>query len=135
MAAATAIRHETHRTPGDRDEDAAEASARPQLTIVTGGGGPSAATFRRRRIVVVAGFLSLVLGLTLLFGAGGAEAELSDRVAGHEVVTPGHTLWDIAAATAPAGVDVRDQLAAIVELNGFSGGDVPAWTVVLLPQR
>lgn len=135
MAAATAIRHETDRTPGDRDEDATAPPARPQLTVVTGGGGPSAATFRRRRIVVLAGFLSLVLGLTLLFGAGGAEAELSDRVAGHEVVTPGHTLWDIAAATAPAGVDVRDQLAAIVELNGFAGGDVPAWTVVLLPHR
>lgn len=130
MAAATAMRHGTDHTHG-----MTAAPARPQLTVVTGGGGPSAATFRRRRIVVLAGFLSLVLGLTLLFGAGGAEAELTDRVAGHEVVTPGQTLWDIAAATAPAGVDVRDQLTAIVELNGFSDGDVPAWTVVLLPHR
>lgn len=105
----------------------------PHLTLVTGGDGPSAATYRRRRLVVLAGFLSLVLGLTLLFGNGGAEAELTDRVAGHEVVAPGETLWDVAVATAPAGVDVRDQLAAILELNGLPSGDVPAWTVVLIP--
>lgn len=127
MAAATAMRQGTDRIHG--------APVGPQLTVLTGGDGPSAATFRRRRLVVLAGFLSLVVGLTLLFGAGGAEAELTDRIAGHEVVAPGQTLWDVAAATAPEGVDVRDQLAAIIELNGFTGGDVPAWTVVLLPHR
>jgi hypothetical protein len=106
------------------------AASRPTLTVLPGGKGPtSAATFRRRRIVAVLGFVSLVLGLTLLFGSGGAEAELTDRVAGHEVVEPGETLWDVAAATTPAGVDVRDQLAAIIELNGLRGGDVP------IPQR
>lgn len=134
MATATAQATAPAPVPAPAARPAATAPA-PRLTLVTGGDGPSAATFRRRRLVVLAGFVSLVLGLTLLFGAGGAEAELTDRVAGHEVVAPGTTLWDIASTTAPAGVDVRDQLDAIIELNGFTGGDVPAWTVVLIPQR
>lgn len=93
------------------------------------------AVYRRRRLVVAAGFLALVLALTVLFGSAGAEAELEDPVGGHVVVAPGETLWDVAAETAPAGVHTQQQLDAIRELNGFDGAAVPAWTVVLIPTR
>ncbi len=96
---------------------------------------PDRSVYRRRRLVAACGFLAFVLGLTVLFGSSGAQAELEDPVAGHVVVAPGETLWDVAATSAPAGVTTQDQLEAIRTLNGFTGADVPAWTVVLLPAR
>lgn len=120
--------------------------ADPTQPSATGSGSGSAPALRpvgplprgvywRRRALVAGGFLALVLAMTVLLGSAGAEAELADPVAGHAVVDPGQTLWEVAAATAPVGVDVRDQLAAIMRLNGLDGASVPAWTVVLLPAR
>lgn len=116
------------RSPRDPATTAARAADRPV-------GPPTRRVYWRRRAVVAGSFLALVLALTVAFGSAGAEAELADPVGGHTVVEPGETLWDIAVETAPAGVDVRDQLAAIVDLNGLDGGAVRAWTVVLLPAR
>lgn len=79
--------------------------------------------------------LALVVLLIAAVGQLGASADLEDRVAGHVVIEPGETLWDVAMATAPDGVDPRDQLAEIQELNGIRAADVDAWTVVLLPAR
>lgn len=108
----------------------------PSASVVDRSLAPrSRAVYWRRRAVVAAGFVLLVLALTGLFGAGGAEADLQDPVAGHVVVEPGQTLWDVAAATAPGGTDTRAQLAAIIDLNGLRDSAVPAWTVVLLPVR
>jgi Tfp pilus assembly protein FimV len=97
--------------------------------------GPRRSSAWRRRAVAVGALLVVVFALTVAIGRVGAEAELADRVAGHVVVAPGETLWDVAAATAPAGVDVREQLAAIEALNGRRAHEVDAWTVVLLPAR
>jgi hypothetical protein len=94
-----------------------------------------AATIWRRRAVAVLALVLVAFLLTVAIGRVGAGAELDDRVAGHVVVAPGETLWDVAAVTAPPGVDVREQVAALEALNGFAGGDVPAWTVVLIPAR
>jgi hypothetical protein len=103
---------------------------------------PAASSFRagtvaiwRRRLVAVAALVVLAFLLTVAIGRVGAGAELADPVAGHVVVAPGETLWDVAAATAPPGVDVRQQLAELEELNGFTSSDVRAWTVVLVPAR
>jgi Tfp pilus assembly protein FimV len=103
---------------------------------------PAASTFRagtaaiwRRRLVAVAVLVALAFLLTVAIGRVGAGAELADPVAGHVVVAPGETLWDVAVATAPPGVDVRQQLAALETLNGFTSSDVAAWTVVLIPAR
>jgi hypothetical protein len=103
---------------------------------------PAASSFRagtvaiwRRRLVAVAALVVLAFLLTVAIGRVGAGAELADPVAGHVVVAPGETLWDVAAATAPPGVDVRQQLAELEALNGFSSSDVGAWTVVLIPAR
>lgn len=92
-----------------------------------------AATYWRRRLVVIVVLVALAFALTVAAGRIGAAAQLEDPVAGHVVVAPGQTLWDVAATTAPHGMDPRAHLAAIRSLNGLSGGDVGAWTVVLLP--
>jgi hypothetical protein len=73
--------------------------------------------------------------LTALIGRVGAEAELEDKIAGHVVVQPGETLWDVAVATAPDGVDPREQLRAVAELNGLDSSSLDAWSVVLVPAR
>jgi hypothetical protein len=103
---------------------------RPVLRAV-----PTRATYHRRRLLVVAGLVLLAFLLTVAIGRVGAQAELADRVAGHAVIEPGETLWDVAVASAPDGVDPRQQLADLRELNGISGSHVDAWTVVLLPAR
>lgn len=114
------------RSPSD-----AAATIRPD----SGGSRPSTATFWRRRLLVLAGLVAVAFLLTVAIGRVGAEAELSDRVAGHVLVQPGETLWDVAVATAPEGMDVRRQLADIEALNDLRAHEVDAWTVVLLPAR
>jgi hypothetical protein len=103
------------------------------LTARAQGTGTAPLYWRRRAVAVLALVLVAFL-LTVAIGRVGAEAELADRVAGHVVVEPGQTLWEVAVATAPDGVDARLYLAEIQALNGL-GTDVDAWTVVLLPAR
>jgi len=120
-------------------------SARPHLVVVASGrrgpgrrapaGGSGNGVYIRRRLLVVAALLVMVTVLSVAAGRIGAEAELADPVAGHVVVEPGQTLWDVAAVTAPAGVDTRQQLADLRELNGLEGSQIGAWTVVLVPAR
>lgn len=93
--------------------------------------GPQGLAVARRRTIVVVVVLLAVIGL--LMGQLRADADLADRVAGHAVLEPGDTLWDLAAATAPEGMDTREYLAELVALNGFDGTAIDAWTVVLLP--
>jgi hypothetical protein len=87
----------------------------------------------RRRIGAVAVLVLVAFLLTAGIGRVTAGAQLADPVAGTVTIGPGETLWEVAAATAPDGVGVNEQLAAINDLNGFSGGVVEPWTVVLLP--
>lgn len=93
------------------------------------------AVYWRRRAVVVAVLLAVAFLATGLIGRVGAEAELEDKVAGHEVVQPGQTLWDVTVATAPDDVDPREHLSRIKDINGLSDAQVEAWTVVLIPAR
>jgi hypothetical protein len=96
---------------------------------------PGRATYWRRRAVAVAVLLVVAFVLTALIGRVGAEAELEEKVAGHVVVQPGETLWDVAVDTAPDGVDPREQLRDVAELNGLDSSSVDAWSVVLIPAR
>jgi hypothetical protein len=96
---------------------------------------PSRATFWRRRAAAVAVLLVAAFVLTALIGRVGAEAELEEKVAGHVVVQPGESLWDVAVDTAPDGVDPREQLRAVAELNGLESSSLDAWSVVLIPAR
>lgn len=113
---------------------------RPRLRLVEGRRSGSRASSLRSlrgpaRIVLVLASLLLV-GSVL---AGSVRTVLSDPIApeaaGHVVLEPGETLWDIAVRSAPAGVDPREQLDALRRLNGFASATLDAWTVVLLPAR
>lgn len=76
---------------------------------------------RRGRLAVTLTAVSLlavpgVLGAsTALAGASPAEPVATEQV----LVHPGQTLWEIAAAAAPAGADVRDVIIDIQQLNGL----------------
>lgn len=125
---------------------------RPKPSARTRGHGPSSArataqlaasaprrrtslVHLRRRAVALIALVAVVFAFTVAIGRVGAEAELADPVAGHVVVAPGETLWDVAVETAPDGVDPRRQLASLRELNGLDGGHLDAWAVVLIPAR
>ena len=89
---------------------------------------------RARAGVVAAAVIALLLavsGVVIATTAGAGELE----VAGHVVLQPGETLWDVAVRSAPAGVDPRRQLDDIRRVNGFGPGAHDAWTVVLIPAR
>lgn len=113
----------------------AVARAAPLATVAAPVTVLSRATLRRRRLAMLLSLLVLSSLLTVAIGRVGAQAELADPVAGHAVVEPGDTLWDVAVETAPNGVDPREQLAAIRGLNGLDSSAVTPWTVVLLPAR
>jgi Tfp pilus assembly protein FimV len=89
----------------------------------------------RRRAGAVAVLVLLAFLVTVAIGRVTAGAQLADPVAGTVTLGQGETLWDVAAATAPDGVDTRHQLEAITDLNGFDGGPIEPWTVILLPAR
>ncbi len=96
---------------------------------------PSRATYRRRRVLVVAVLVVVVFAVGVLLGRVTAQAGPEDAVGGQVVVEPGQTLWDIAVDTAPDGMDPRQQLADVRELNGLDSTGLEAWSVVLLPAR
>lgn len=85
------------------------------------------------RVTAWLGAAAVAVLLALTAGGRFADAGPVDPAAGQVVVTPGDTLWDVAVANAPEGVDPRAYLARIRELNDLSSAAVPAWTVVLLP--
>jgi len=116
--------------PGHRSDG----RPRPALRLVPPP-RPSRAVFIVRRVLVLVVLAFAVVVGAAVAGGRGAEADLADPVAGHVVLQPGDTLWDVAIATAPDGVDARDQLARLRELNGFGGGALEPWTVVLIPAR
>lgn len=96
---------------------------------------PTRAAAWRRRLGAVVVLVLLAFLLTAGIGRVTAGAQLADPVAGSVTIGPGETLWDVAAATAPPGVGVADQLAAINALNGFDSASIDPWTVVLVPAR
>lgn len=110
-------------------------TATPTTAQVVGLRPASRASAWRRRIGAVSVLVLLVLLATVAAGRVTAGAQLADPVAGTVTIGPGETLWDVAAATAPVGVGVHEQLGAIESLNGFDGAAVGPWTVVLLPAR
>ena len=95
---------------------------------------PPAPRRSRGRVALWLGALAAAVALALTAGGQLADPGPAPQVAGQTVLAPGETLWDVAVTHGPQGADVRSYLAAIRELNGFTSADVPAWTVVLLPQ-
>lgn len=93
-------------------------------------------------LAMLAGALALAVLLAGLAGGGGAQARPGvgaqagpDRpaVAGHVVVAPGETLWEVARARAPRDSDPRAYLERLMATNGLEDPVVRPWTVLLLP--
>lgn len=89
----------------------------------------------RRRMAAIGLLATLIFGFGVVIGGAGATAEIVEPVAGYEVVAAGETLWDVAVRTAPDGVDPRQHLATLRELNGLGSSAVVAWTVVAIPAQ
>lgn len=95
---------------------------------------PSRATYLRRRLLVVLSVITLAFVLVLTSNAISAEAGgATPATAGHVVVQPGQTLWEIAAEHATPGNDLRGYVLAIEQLNGVRADRIAAWDVLLLP--
>jgi hypothetical protein len=86
-------------------------------------------------VAIAAVVATVVLALSGVVGAAVSSSSAEPEVAGHVVLQPGETLWDVAVRSAPAGVDPRRQLDALRRINGFGPGALDAWTVVLIPAR
>jgi hypothetical protein len=98
---------------------------------------PASPQARRARLTLVLAAAAAAAVLTLAVSGliGAVPADGQQAVAGHVVLQPGETLWDVAVRSAPAGVDPRKQLDDIRRVNGFGPGAHAAWTVVLIPAR
>lgn len=81
-------------------------------------------------VLLVAGGVLASGGVPATAGTGRGEAVTAQRV----TVRPGETLWAIAGRAAP-GVDPRETIARILDLNALDSAAVQAGSVLLLPTR
>lgn len=116
--------------PADLPARDATAAPRPRLVVVPPPARRDAGA-RRRLVAILAVTVLLAVGMATV--AGGASDPGEPVAAGHVVLQPGETLWDVAVRSAPTGVDPRRQLDTLRRLNGFGSGPLDAWTVVLIP--
>lgn len=75
--------------------------------------------------------LGLILGVVLGDVATADSFPQAVEVQSH-FVAKGETLWEIALSINP-GIDTRDVVADIVDLNGFSDASIQAGSVIYLP--
>lgn len=105
--------------------------ARPALPAA-----PLRLTRRGQRLLTVLALLVAVAVAVLTTGGGLAAALTpgsgSDVAVQRVTVRPGETLWAIAERTAP-GVDPRETVAELMDLNALTTSVVPAGSVLLLP--
>ncbi len=76
--------------------------------------------------------LALVLGVLLIDRTAEAGSTLRPVPVTYRAVLPGETLWEIAGEVAP-GVDRRDTVARILELNALSTAGVYAGQRIAVP--
>lgn len=88
---------------------------------------------RRHHLVLVAVTVALALAFALLTTLVGASADGDVPIAGTTTLEGGETLWGIAADITPAGGDVRETVAVLLEANDFDSPTVPTGTLVRLP--
>ena len=82
------------------------------------------AEIRRRRAALVVLPL-LVAGFILASGPGGVSTASRSGAPEAVVLQAGQTLWDVAERYAPAGVDPRAYVDAVLEKNGITGVPAP----------
>lgn len=88
---------------------------------------------RRGRFVVVVLSLLLAAGGGVLGSRAAADGPVSAPVVERHVVTPGETLWSIAASVARPGQDVRDVVVELQRLNGMSDAGLVAGSELVVP--
>jgi nucleoid-associated protein YgaU len=76
---------------------------------------------RRRRTAAVATVLSLVVVFMLATGPGGSAPASAPGAPRSVTIHQGDTLWSLAEAYAPAGMDLRAYVDALEDLNGLDG--------------
>ena len=124
--------------PGYRS-DLSTRPVSPSRTAHPARGAAPVRLTRRGRIVVRIGsaglaVLALVAGVLLLDRTAEAGSTSRPVPVTYRVVMPGETLWQIAGEVAP-GVDRRDTVARIVELNALSTAGVNAGQKIAVPVR
>jgi hypothetical protein len=75
-------------------------------------------TVARRRIAL--GGVAAMVGVATLFGGGTGVASRPGAPRA-VVVRAGDTLWDVARAHAPGGIDTRAYVDALIEINDLEG--------------
>ena len=88
---------------------------------------------RRGRVVVAALSLLLVTGAGVLGSRAAADGPASAPVVERHVVTPGETLWGIAASVARPGQDVRDVVVQLQKLNEMGDSALVAGEELVVP--
>lgn len=88
---------------------------------------------RLRRTASVIIVIMAVFGLLLASGPTGSSQAGPKAGKRSVVLQPGETLWEVAARSAPPGVDVRAFVDKLIELNGGSAA-VSAGTRIKLPR-
>jgi len=111
------------------------------MSTITVSAGPSApiSLTRRGRLLLTALAL-VVLVVSAVLASGGAPATAgtdgldgpAPAVAERVTVRPGETLWAIAQRETP-GVDPRETIARILDLNALESSAVQAGSVLVLP--
>lgn len=91
----------------------------------------------RRGCLVLFVAAVLVLGLAGLVGARAvvADAPPQPMEVRAVVVEPGDTLWSYASGLTPAGEDVRDVVAQLVEMNELDASTLTVGQTLVLPVR
>lgn len=90
---------------------------------------------RLRRVLGLAAVLVSVLLAAVGVLAAGAQGRLNGPDAGraYVLVSPGDTLWDIAAARAPRGIDLRYAVYRLREHNQLSSASLRVGQRIFLP--
>ena len=89
-------------------------------------------TTRKQLSVQLSVILATICVVFLLIG-GAADAEAPPAPAIQHVVSPGETLWEIAAATTDPGEDIRVTIHSIKERSGITSSSLQVGQVLLIP--
>ena len=76
--------------------------------------------------------LVLFMSVTTVIGRNNASSESFNQYEPVKVVA-GDTVWDIASANIPAGMDVRKAVYDICDINGISADELQAGQTILVP--